>query len=227
MSGSCATCNKDNCTLRCSACKCVYYCSANCQKSDWSKHKPECQKQQKDLKPEKVQTKVVVDEGKSDEPKEIRQVTVVVAEGTTANEVKMPETELGLDKGWKLCKFPTMFGVSLMYKRLSYLKQKPSHEMSIFLLVEPKSGLADYEFQMQVGRMAFAKTDLSDFTTSLYWDVYSYAYHLMDFYGDEDFNYEQFKKRKLIPESFRRYQAQEHGIQEQYQQSLRAHNFVE
>lgn len=223
MSDSCSNCNKENCTLRCSACKCVYYCSANCQKSDWSKHKPECQKKQKDVKPEEVKPKEIAPEEikpKEVKSKEVRQVTVVVAEGTLANEIKMPETELGLDKGWKLCKVPALFGVPLMYKRLSYLKQKPANERSIFLLVEPKSGLADPEFQMQVGRMAFAKTDLSDFSSDLYWDVYSYCYHLMDFYGEDDFKFEQFKKRKLIPEAFRRYQAQEHSSQQQYQQFL-------
>lgn len=38
---SCLVCLKNTNTM-CSGCKKVYYCSALCQKSDWSKHKPKC-----------------------------------------------------------------------------------------------------------------------------------------------------------------------------------------
>jgi hypothetical protein len=35
----CTICNKKNCTLRCSRCKCVYYCSKAHQSEDWKTHK--------------------------------------------------------------------------------------------------------------------------------------------------------------------------------------------
>lgn len=41
---SCAVCNKKQCQKRCSNCKKVYYCSADCQKSHWQKHKLDCKK---------------------------------------------------------------------------------------------------------------------------------------------------------------------------------------
>jgi len=42
-SGECSFCNKStNNLLRCSKCKYISYCSANCQKNDWKKHKCIC-----------------------------------------------------------------------------------------------------------------------------------------------------------------------------------------
>lgn len=43
-SKSCAYCTHADCSLRCTHCKIVYYCSAKCQKSDWLKHKKICKK---------------------------------------------------------------------------------------------------------------------------------------------------------------------------------------
>lgn len=39
---SCANCSQENCEQRCSQCKLVYYCSTECQKEHWAKHKLEC-----------------------------------------------------------------------------------------------------------------------------------------------------------------------------------------
>lgn len=40
----CAYCGKQNCTDRCGKCQKVYYCSVECQKNDWQKHKQVCAK---------------------------------------------------------------------------------------------------------------------------------------------------------------------------------------
>jgi hypothetical protein len=41
----CLTCNKDvtHCRLQCSRCKGAFYCSRECQKANWSRHKHTCQ----------------------------------------------------------------------------------------------------------------------------------------------------------------------------------------
>lgn len=39
---ACAYCKKDNCIKRCSGCRQVYYCSTECQTSDWMVHKYTC-----------------------------------------------------------------------------------------------------------------------------------------------------------------------------------------
>ena len=41
--GSCNRCNKDT-TKKCAGCKSVHYCSRECQKQDWAKHKKFCKK---------------------------------------------------------------------------------------------------------------------------------------------------------------------------------------
>ena len=83
-------------------------------------------------------------------------------------------------------------------------------------MVDPVSGLAAPKWQHQVGIVLFAMIDKTDFTVDLWWDVYSYIYHLMDYYGDESFNYSRFKTKNLIPSAFRKYQAQEHQIQQNF-----------
>lgn len=40
----CHACCTPKCHLKCSSCKAVYYCSAECQKLDWPKHKPNCKR---------------------------------------------------------------------------------------------------------------------------------------------------------------------------------------
>lgn len=38
----CDSCNSEGALLRCSKCKCSYYCSSTCQRNDWKKHKIQC-----------------------------------------------------------------------------------------------------------------------------------------------------------------------------------------
>ena len=38
----CDACGKNNPPLRCSRCKLTFYCSATCQQTHWSEHKPDC-----------------------------------------------------------------------------------------------------------------------------------------------------------------------------------------
>lgn len=39
----CQICKKRVKLSSCAACRCVYYCSVKCQKTDWKKHKKECE----------------------------------------------------------------------------------------------------------------------------------------------------------------------------------------
>jgi len=43
VSKACAVCDKES-TTRCSRCHTQYYCSRDCQKSDWASHKANCKK---------------------------------------------------------------------------------------------------------------------------------------------------------------------------------------
>jgi hypothetical protein len=79
-------------------------------------------------------------------------------------------------------------------------------------MVDPVSGYAAPKWQLSCGILAFAKSDKTNFSVDLFWDIYSYIYHLMDFYGDDDFNYKKFKKTHLIPAAFGQYQSEEHAI---------------
>ena len=89
-------------------------------------------------------------------------------------------------------------------------------------MVDPESGLAAPKWQIQVGIVQFARCDAQDFSVDLFWDVYSYIFHLMDYYGCENFNYARFRSQSLIPNAFKKYQAQEHQIQRQYRENIQA-----
>ena len=39
---TCSMCMKEKCTGKCGKCKGVYYCSTDCQKTDWESHKIDC-----------------------------------------------------------------------------------------------------------------------------------------------------------------------------------------
>eukprot|EP01083_Nonionella_stella_P112031 329069_1 len=60
MPASCATCHKAGATSRCTACKCTYYCSRDCQRKDWKQHKRIC----KMLKEEEEKTNTSKTDGK-------------------------------------------------------------------------------------------------------------------------------------------------------------------
>lgn len=44
LSGKCPQCGLENCEMRCSVCKTVYYCSRKCQREHWKTHRYNCKK---------------------------------------------------------------------------------------------------------------------------------------------------------------------------------------
>jgi hypothetical protein len=141
-------------------------------------------------------------------------IQTVVVDGMKA---VLKEESVSALKGhqWIKCEIPEMIGVPLMVRRCGFQTIRPSNEIAIFLMSDPKSGLANAAWQRQVGIVQFVRSDFTDFSVELFWDVYSYVYNLMDYYGEDNFNYKRFKEKKLISESFKKYQEQEHAIQQQ------------
>ena len=41
---ACAKCGKSHSTMICSACRNVVYCSQDCQREDWKRHKKDCRR---------------------------------------------------------------------------------------------------------------------------------------------------------------------------------------
>jgi hypothetical protein len=55
----CNCCGKSGKLVKCGRCKTTYYCDVECQKKDWTLHKPRCIPPEK--KPQKPAEQVVVD----------------------------------------------------------------------------------------------------------------------------------------------------------------------
>lgn len=228
MISKCSNCEAENPKYRCGNCKQVGYCSSDCQKTHWKEHKPECKMPSPTTSTTSSSSSSATltststnsstinskDNNNNDISKKIKTVIVLGMEAVS-NSVSADE----LDKGnWEKCVVPAMLGEPLMVRVLGYPKKKPSNELAIFLMVEPVSGLAAPKWQMQVGRVEFARCDKTDLDVQTFWDLYSYIYHLMDYYGNSGFNYSSFKSRHLIPKSYHKYRDQEHEIQRRYQE---------
>lgn len=56
MPNNCALCGAENPENRCSRCHQVYYCNAECQRSHWKAHKPDCKQQPPPPAPQPVQS---------------------------------------------------------------------------------------------------------------------------------------------------------------------------
>lgn len=136
-------------------------------------------------------------------------VETVVVDGMKAVLKAEPVSVLKEYK-WIKCEIPEMIGVPLMVRRCGFQPVRPGNEPAIYLMADPKTGLADADWQRQVGIVQFVRSDYTDFSVEFFWDVYSYIFNLMDYYGEDNFNYKRFKEKKLISESFKMFQKQEH-----------------
>ncbi|RNA30194.1 ectomycorrhiza-upregulated zf-MYND domain-containing [Brachionus plicatilis] len=185
----CKACAQENARFRCGNCKSIWYCSKECQKTDWKNHKPNCNYDAEKL------------------------ISIVVVNGDEVFDQKVPKFEVDPTNGWIPCVITEMIGIPVMVKRWAPYTKQPHRELGIFYMVDPVSGLAGTEWQMGCGVIAFAQMNKTDFPVQLFWDLYSYIYTLMDYYGDENFDYEKFKKNQLNYKSFREYQIEEHKLQ--------------
>lgn len=174
---NCNQCNKENASSQCGACKNVSYCSKECQRENWATHKQVCSFK--------------------------KQISVVVVDGSKAEErtISIADYEKG---EWEDCVVPGMLGVPIKVKRIKPRQTiKYDREVGIFLMVNPKTGLADTKWQQECGVLCFAMKDKSKLSAKMFWDLYSYIFNLMDHYGEDTFNYNRFSKKWLIPEKFK------------------------
>ena len=97
-----------------------------------------------------------------------------------------------------------MFGVPLMARRIGVQMKRPQQEFAIFLLIDPGTGLAAYKYQTGCGIIQFARSDRANFTVEFFWEVFSYFFNLIDYYSEENFNYETYKNKMLNEDAFNR-----------------------
>jgi len=65
---------------------------------------------------------------------------------------------------WINCEIPEMIGVPLMVRRLGFQPVRPGNEIAIYLMADPKTGLANADWQRQVGIVQFVRSDDTDFS---------------------------------------------------------------
>lgn len=135
-------------------------------------------------------------------------VKIVIVYGDEAVEEKISKIEL-YSSGWYICPITEMIGDSVMVKHWwTPCQKKPPSETGLLLLVNPVTGIIPNEWQNDCGIFAFARTDRTDMSVQLFWQIYSYIKHLKEYYYDdidEEIDFVNFKKNKLNYQSFREY----------------------
>ncbi len=72
-------------------------------------------------------------------------IAIVIVDGSQARSQQVPASELNISN-WKECVVPAMIGVPLKVKKIRECKTREGEtEVGIFLMIEPKSGIAFYE----------------------------------------------------------------------------------
>ena len=216
MSSLCNLCSQ-TASKRCSACQIVNYCSAECQRKDWKDHKPNCFKKVETIKP--------ID----DKSKMANTIKVCIVDGDKAidSTISTIDNNLSDRKIWYKCKAPTLIGIPLVVKRLGPSPQERKREVSVFLMIETSDGLAPMPWQsnahQKLGRLMFARTDGVDFDCEMFWSLYSYIFHLMDYYGNGQDEY--VANTMFTADEFYKYKSEEDKIQADYQTFLNTTNF--
>jgi hypothetical protein len=114
----CFSCQKENGTLECAACQNIWYCSETCKKNHWKKHKTKC-----------------------------CLAKVCVIEGDHIQERDYALFDINESQEWQKCKVPALFGIPLMYKKLS-TKRPKANKLGQVLRVEPDENLVNEVFKV-------------------------------------------------------------------------------
>jgi hypothetical protein len=206
--GTCNLCGTKNDVKKCLGCNKVFYCSKNCQASDWPSHRPFC-----GVKPQ----------SKPDpKPEPIRLLSsVVVVDGDHVTEQMVAIDDMSETNGWKDCEVTSLLGVKLRYKVLPHAKndkEKKLKEIAQVFLTRPDrmllNGLeiindangnyarilvkdpvtrrqANFEWSetawkikvaKELGPVMFARVDKQKLRANLFWDMFNYIYDLMEYY---------------------------------------------
>lgn len=99
---------------------------------------------------------------------------VVIVEGEKVTEDTVEPSELYGDD-WDNCIIPSLLGIPLKIKRLSFHVSLPSIELAACLVINPKTGAADIKWKNGMGIVMFARTDVKYFssqTFSTYTDIF-------------------------------------------------------
>ncbi|TFK72327.1 hypothetical protein BDN72DRAFT_763512 [Pluteus cervinus] len=145
----CKYCEMEAATQRCSRCKTSWYCSADCQLSDWSFHKTQC-------KPAQIQGVIIHDEEARKSQPDGR-----IFESITIDK-KHPIHKEGV-----IPSSTAAYGVPLMVYRLkpySVHELEPENRVATNLMVDKVWGMPPFDWEHYVGTVIVIRKDGSPLT---------------------------------------------------------------
>ena len=140
-------------------------------------------------------------------------ITIVLVSGIKTSTETITSDQI---TGFRDCVVTSMLGFDIKYKRWAKNLTKPDREIALFLMIDLISGFADAEWQIECGIVAFFLNN-GIMTENLFWDLYSYIFHLMDYYASPQWKSTEIQKMKLNPSSFLLYQQEEREIQKKFE----------
>jgi hypothetical protein len=187
----CDSCKTQEAILNCGACEKVNYCSENCKKKHWKKHKTLC-----------------------------RLTKVCVLDNDEIQERDYALIDTSESSGWQKCQVPTRLGIPLIFKRLES-KRVRSNKFGQILMVQPDIDLFEKDLYEVVngdddedlvvkhdhgfslykwsdkawradltndkhGILMFAREDRQDLNSDMVTDLFNYIYEIMEFYNQKN-----------------------------------------
>ncbi|KAH6707851.1 hypothetical protein DL95DRAFT_450274 [Leptodontidium sp. 2 PMI_412] len=182
-SNTCSTCQKPSGDKKCTACKCTYYCSPECQKTDWVLHKTRCQFLQNHPPGAEPQAISCV---KIHSPHTRYEAVEISSDHAVFNTKPLPITAK--------CGYPLV-----MFREVEGLQRGPGtdNQHATWLNINPKSGFAPPDWQGGIGTVVVAAADGKLLSVPVLAAITDYVSEILDAFGDGTVPTARYSKSRL------------------------------
>ena len=174
----------------CANCRNEFYCDISCQILNWDHHKKDCI-------------------GKD--------IMLCLVDGEEVTEINYKLYNLKFIN-WVECKIPHRLEIPLVAKKVGPSGKSNERDLAVYFFADPVTGLAPLDWSSleckKLGKIVLTRKDYMNFNKQDFFDLYSFIYHLMDYYSDNLI--EVIQREKLNRKEFLIYKENENQYQKEY-----------